>query len=240
MSDLSGAAGGRLASLRRTKLYDLIAATPMIAWFGFCATQSTPALMRQAALARMIIQTDLSVLPASLVLSLAAKVAVLLFQVLLVVLFAIRTVPRAHAQGFFARLAAVVGTFLAVGLPLLPPQPLSTPLYIICLLLTIGGFALMIWAAIRLGRSISILPEARRLVTSGPYALVRHPLYVGEAIAVTGIAMQYAWPWSFVILGVQCTFQFFRVMYEERVLQKAFPVYAAYAKETARLIPRVY
>ena len=240
MSDLSAAGGGRLAALRRTKLYDLIAAAPIIAWFGFCAVQSLPALMQQAALARMFIQTDLSVLPVSLVLSLVAKVAVLLFQVLLVVLFAIRTVPRAGAQGIFARLAAVAGTFLAVGLPLLPPQPLSAPLYIVCLLLMIGGFAFMIWAAVRLGRSISILPEARRLVTGGPYALVRHPLYVGEAIAVTGIALQYAWPWSFVILGVQCTFQFLRVIYEERVLQKAFPDYAAYAKRTARLIPYVY
>jgi protein-S-isoprenylcysteine O-methyltransferase Ste14 len=43
-----------------------------------------------------------------------------------------------------------------------------------------------------LGRSISILPQARQLVTSGPYAFVRHPLYLGEMTAMLGIAMQTA------------------------------------------------
>ena len=84
------------------------------------------------------------------------------------------------------------------------------------------------------------MPEARRLVTGGPYALVRHPLYAGEAVAVAGLAMQYAAPWSYVILGLQYAFQLWRIVNEERVLRAAFPDYAAYAARTARLIPGVY
>jgi protein-S-isoprenylcysteine O-methyltransferase Ste14 len=232
--------GGRWRAFRRTKFYDLIAALPVIAWFGFCVVQGVPPLIRQAALARLFVETDLSVVPLSLLLDVAAKATVLAFQALLVVLFVIRTVPRAAAQGFLPRLAALAGTFLGVSIPLLPPRELAVPPHIVSLLLMIGGFAFMIWAATWLGRSISLLPEARRLVTRGPYSVVRHPLYAGEAVAVAGMAMQYLAPWSLLLLVLQCAFQLMRLRYEERVLDKVFPDYAAYAARTARLIPGVY
>jgi protein-S-isoprenylcysteine O-methyltransferase Ste14 len=236
----SGSNGGCLRAFRRTKFYDFLTALPVIAWFGFCVKQGLPPLLQQAALAKLFLQTDPSVLPASLLLDVVAKAAAIAFQVLLVVLFLIRTVPSAFAKGFLPRFAALAGTFLGIGLPLLPPQELSAPFHIVSLLLMIGGFAFMIAAAIALGRSISLLPEARRLVTGGPFALVRHPLYAGEAVAVAGIAMQYIVPWSFLILGVQYAFQLWRIVNEERVLRGAFPDYAAYAARTSRLIPGVY
>jgi protein-S-isoprenylcysteine O-methyltransferase Ste14 len=234
------ASGGRWCAFRRTKFYDLVTALPVVAWFAFCVKQGLPPLLQQAALAKLFFQTDPSVIPASLVLDIAAKATVIVFQVLLVVLFVIRVVPRAYAHGFLPRLAAIAGTFLGLGIVLLPPQELSAPLHIVALLLMIGGFAFMVAAAIALGRSISLLPEARQLVTGGPYALVRHPLYAGEAVAVAGIAMQYLPPWSFLILGLQYAFQLWRLNNEERVLRAAFPDYAAYAARTARLIPGVY
>jgi protein-S-isoprenylcysteine O-methyltransferase Ste14 len=230
----------QLQAFRRTKFYDFLTALPVIAWFGFCVKQGLPPLMQQAALAKLFLQTDLSVLPPSLLLDVAARAIVIAFQALLVVLFVIRTVPRALAHGVFPRLAAIAGTFLGIGIPLLPPQELSTPVHIVALLLMIGGFVFMLAAAIALGRSISLLPEARRLVTGGPYSLVRHPLYAGEAVAVAGIAMQYLAPWSFLLLGLQYAFQLWRIFNEERVLRSAFPDYAAYAARTARLIPGVY
>jgi protein-S-isoprenylcysteine O-methyltransferase Ste14 len=229
-----------LRAFRRTKLYDLLTALPVIAWFAFCVKQGLPPLLQQAALAKIFIQTDPSVLPPALLLDIVAKATVIVFQALLVLLFVIRTVPRAFARGFFPRFAAIAGTFLGVGILLFPPQELSAPLHIVSLVLMIGGFAFMIWATIALGRSISLLPEARRLVTSGPYSWVRHPLYAGEAVAVAGIAMQYMAPWSFLILGLQYVFQLWRIVNEERVLRGAFPDYAAYAARTARLIPGVY
>jgi protein-S-isoprenylcysteine O-methyltransferase Ste14 len=230
----------RLQAFRRTKVYDFLTALPVIVWFGFCVMQGLPPLLQQAALAKLFLQTDASVLPPSLLLDVAAKAIVIVFQALLAVLFVIRTVPRTFAHGFFSRFAALAGTFLGIGIPLLPPQELSAPLHIVSLLLMIGGFAFMMSAAIALGRSISLLPEARQLVTSGPYALVRHPLYAGEAVAVAGLAMQYVAPWSYVILGLQYAFQLRRIVNEERVLRGAFPDYAAYAARTARLIPGVY
>jgi protein-S-isoprenylcysteine O-methyltransferase Ste14 len=240
MSDLPRTGGERWRAFRSSKLYDLIAALPVIAWFGFCVVQGLPPLLRQAALARLFVQTDVSYLPPSLVLDVAAKATVLAFQALLVVLFVIRTAPRAGALDFLPRFAAIAGTFLGIGIVLLPPRELSAPFQIVSLLLMIGGFAFMIWAAICLGRSISLLPQARRLVTSGPYFLVRHPLYAGEAVAVAGMAMQYVLPWSLLIVALQYAFQLLRLRYEERVLEQAFADYAAYAKRTARLIPGIY
>jgi protein-S-isoprenylcysteine O-methyltransferase Ste14 len=132
------------------------------------------------------------------------------------------------------------GTFLGVGFLFLPLQELSYALYLGSVLSIIGGTGLAIYAALLLGRSISILPEARRLVTSGPYALVRHPLYLGEIVAVAGVALQYLSAWALLLLALVCAFQLQRMKYEERVLFQVFPKYGDYMAQTSRLVPGVY
>jgi len=127
----------------------------------------------------------------------------------------------------------VAGTFL--GVVQLPPQELSSALYLVSLLLIIGGTGLAIYAALVLGRSISILPEARRLVTRGPYALLRHPLYLGEIVAIAGVALQYRSAWALLLLALVCAFQLQRMKYEERVLFQVFPKYGDYMARTARV-----
>ena len=69
----------RLKAIRRTKLYDLFVAAPLIAWFVFCATQTLPSVVRQTALIKLMVQTDPSVLPASLVLSSISHITTLVF-----------------------------------------------------------------------------------------------------------------------------------------------------------------
>jgi len=232
--------GERFETLRRTKLYDLFAAAPLIAWYGFAAVQMLPLVTQQIELVKLFFQTDPSVLPAELVLSAVAHVTTLAFLAILVVTFAVRHVPQRTAPGFYPRCAAAAGTFLSLGIVQLPPHELSFALYIGSLLLTIGGTGLAIYAALVLGRSISILPEARRLVTRGPYALVRHPLYLGEIVAIAGIALQYLSAWALLLWALVCAFQLQRMRYEERVLFQVFPKYGDYMARTARLMPGMY
>jgi protein-S-isoprenylcysteine O-methyltransferase Ste14 len=230
----------RLKAIRRTKLYDLCAAAPLIAWYGFCAAQILPLVTQQITLTKLFVQTDPSVLPVGLVLSTVSHIVMLVFFAVLVVMFTVRRVPQRTAPGFYPRCAAVAGTFLSVSFLLLPLQELSSALYLASLILIISGNAFAIFAGLVLGRSISILPEARRLVTWGPYALARHPLYLGEIVAMVGVTLQYMSPWALFLLGLTCAFQLQRMKNEEQVLFQVFPEYGDYMARTARLVPGVY
>ena len=231
---------GRLEAYRRTKLYDLLAAAPIIVFFAYSVAQMLPSLDQRLALLMMFVRTDPSVLPPSLVFRSVAELATLLFFALSIVLYAVRCVPQRSAAGFYPRFAAVAGTFSSLGFVLLPARELSSALYLVSLLLLIAGTALAIWALLVLGRSISLLPQARRLVTTGPYALVRHPLYLGEMVAVAGIALQHFSAWALLLLALGWALQLQRMKYEERVLSQSFPEYEGYMARTARLVPGVY
>ena len=231
---------GRLKALRRTKLYDLFAAAPLIAWYGFCAAQVLPSLGQRVALLNLYVRIDPSMVPSTLVFRAVSELITLVFFVLLGLMFTVRHIPQRAALGFYPRFAAVAGTFLSLGFLLLPPQELSYPLYLVSLLLVIAGTVFALCAVLVLGRSISILPEARRLVTRGPYALIRHPLYLGEMVAVAGVALQRLSAWALLLLGLVWAFQLQRMKYEELVLFQSFPEYGDYTARTARLVPGVY
>jgi protein-S-isoprenylcysteine O-methyltransferase Ste14 len=230
----------RLEGIRQTKLYDLFAALPFIAWLLFWAAQMLPSLIEQITLARFFFfQISPSSLPVSMVLNILSKVCTLVFLSTLVLMFVVRRVPIGRARGLYPRFAALAGTFSTLGMVWLPPRELSSTLYLISLLLIIGGTAFALSAVFVLGRSISLMPEVRRLITWGPYAVVRHPLYVGEMIATTGLAMQFLMPWALVLLGLNCILQFERVRNEERLLVQAFPRYRDYMTNTPRFLPGV-
>ncbi len=164
-----------IKAVRRTKLYDLFAAAPLIAWYVFCAGQMLPSVTHQIALVRLFIHTDPSVLPVGLVLSTVSHITTLAFFTVLIVMFTLRRVPQGAAPGFYPRCAALAGTFLSVGMLLLPLQELASALYLASLFLIISGTVFAICAALALGRSISILPEARRTRNLGTICLRSPP-----------------------------------------------------------------
>jgi protein-S-isoprenylcysteine O-methyltransferase Ste14 len=178
--------------------------------------------------------------PATLVFRTLSEVSTLVFFALSIVMYTVRRIPQRGALGFYPRFVAVVSTFLSLGFLLLPPQELSYWLYLVSLLLLLAGIVFAICALIFLGHSISLLPEARRLVTRGPYAIVRHPLYLGEMVAIAGIALQHLSIWALLLLVVVWALQFQHMKYEEQVLFQSFPDYADYMARTARLVPGVY
>jgi protein-S-isoprenylcysteine O-methyltransferase Ste14 len=230
----------RFEALRRTKTYDLCAAAPLIAWYLFGVAQMLSITAGEIALIRLVIQTDASVLPPSLVLSAISKICSLAFLAILVVMFTVRLPPKLYSRRFYPRFVALAGTWVGVGIVQLPPQQLSSLGSSASILLIITGTTFATCSVLALARSISIMPEARRLVTRGPYSLIRHPLYLGEMTATAGLAMQYLMPWALVVLGLHWFFQLERMRNEERLLVEAFPEYKGYMARTARLLPGIY
>jgi len=163
-----------------------------------------------------------------------------MFVALALIFLAIRRPPRAKAKGLIPRISAFAGAYLMVAVVWLPPQPIDVMLSFISLALILGGVCFSIVALSHLGRSFSLMPEARQLVTDGPYAVVRHPLYLGEAFSTLGLMLQYLSPLAVAIVALQLAFQLQRIKNEERVLGSLFPEYHAYRTRTARLVPGVY
>jgi protein-S-isoprenylcysteine O-methyltransferase Ste14 len=107
--------------------------------------------------------------------------------------------------------------------------------------LTYAGIAFAIWARIVLGRNWSsnvTLKEGHALVRSGPYALVRHPIYSGFLLAMFGTALVAAEAHAF--LGVAVAFVAWRLKFreEERFMTEQFGLeYEEYRRRTPALLP---
>jgi protein-S-isoprenylcysteine O-methyltransferase Ste14 len=175
-----------------------------------------------------------------LLLNIAARATSALFSALLAATTLTRLRPLRKAAGLEPRIAAVLGTFLVTALAVLPHQQLPPIALGFALVLVIAGmltsFVVLRW----LGRAFSIMAEARRLVTHGPYRFVRHPLYVCEELAVIGTFIQVLSPLAAVIFIMHAVFQVRRMLNEETVLRATFPEYEYYARRTPRLIPMVW
>jgi len=106
---------------------------------------------------------------------------------------------------------------------------------------TTAGLAYSVWGLAYLRRSFSIMPEARRLVTGGPYALSRHPVYLGEIETAVAINLATAgWLNALaVVYFIGC--ELLRIRWEERVLAGAFPLdYPPYARRVPRYFPNPF
>jgi protein-S-isoprenylcysteine O-methyltransferase Ste14 len=110
--------------------------------------------------------------------------------------------------------------------------------------LCILGVAVAIWARVHLGENWG-MPMAQipfpRMVMSGPYAYVRHPIYTGVLLGMIGTMiatspmMLVGWPLiAFVFFGISA-------IREERDMLRAFPEqYGEYMAHTKRLVPFVW
>lgn len=228
-----GTSDPRLLKAQNTKAYDTIVALPLILWFAYGALQLRPTLVHDFVLMQ---SGNAALLNWIRFFSLSAAMA---FNLLLIYLLVVRDKPVRRLSGILPRLCALIGTFLGVGMLQLPVAHLSLGAQIVsAVMVGVGSLAsvLVLW---RLGKSFSIMPEARTLVTSGPYAYARHPLYGVEMITIIGTAVQFVQPWSGIVGAAVLAMLVVRTMFEERVLSEAYPEYASYRAKTARFIPGV-
>ena len=168
-----------------------------------------------------------------------SQLAGLAFMMLIIFMTLVRLKPLRAAEGWEPRFSAFMGTFLTFLLPFLPQTQVSPALQTISIVLMVCGFSLSIWVLRWLGRSLSVTAQARRLIVQGPYAIVRHPLYLTEGIAVIGLILNHFSLEALLLGAIQWGFQLRRMTNEEKVLRSTFSEYANYAIKTPKLVPRL-
>jgi protein-S-isoprenylcysteine O-methyltransferase Ste14 len=111
-------------------------------------------------------------------------------------------------------------------------------------LLAVAGVGLVFRSRAELGPAWSFVPKADQgtgFVTTGPYRLVRHPIYLGFALLAMGQALAFgSWPALMIVLfGIVPTFAW-RARAEETLLRRTFGErYAVYQQRSKMLIPYV-
>lgn len=111
-------------------------------------------------------------------------------------------------------------------------------------LLFVSGVGFRLIAIRTLGRFYSHrvrLAGDQKVVTSGPYAFVRHPAYAGMLIAHLGVVLFFfSWPALAVFGVVFVPAVVARIVVEERALEQALEGYREFQRGRARLLPRVW
>jgi len=124
-----------------------------------------------------------------------------------------------------------------------------TPQTLLCgmtgVVLDLAGVLFAAWARFTLGRNWSGLvmgvKERHELVQTGPYAIVRHPIYAGLLLAAAGTALTLGTLSNYIGLAVIATALAIRVSLEEELMNKEFrEIHESYRRRTKKLIPFVW
>jgi protein-S-isoprenylcysteine O-methyltransferase Ste14 len=102
------------------------------------------------------------------------------------------------------------------------------------------GIVVIIVAVLSLWRSFGIVPANRGIRQTGLYRVVRHPLYAGEMLFLTGVVVAHPSLSNVVVWAADCALQLWRAKLQERFLSED-PVYRSYCQRTRyRLLPLLY
>jgi protein-S-isoprenylcysteine O-methyltransferase Ste14 len=164
-----------------------------------------------------------------------------------------RSSGRASRWGAGGRGERLYSLVLALGMILMVLAPVILPAGAIwvnppvvawaLLVIPAAGIAWCWWARVHLGRFWSsnvTRKEGHRVVDTGPYGLVRHPIYTGFVVMYVGIALLCTTLLALVAVPVMTLGLWLKARVEERFLIKELgPVYVAYKARTPMLVPRI-
>ena len=146
---------------------------------------------------------------------------------------------RTRPPGLIIIVLAVVllRVFRGDGLGITSPVLAATGTFLFA-----AGLAFAVWARLHLGRNWGMpmtTKDEPELVTSGPYRLVRHPIYSGVLLGLVGTALATNLYWL-IIAAVMGAYFLYSAKVEEGLMTAAFPsVYPSYRARTKMLIPFV-
>ena len=107
--------------------------------------------------------------------------------------------------------------------------------------LFLAAFVLLLWAVFAMRKSkLRILPQPAAkavLITSGPYRVIRHPMYTALMIGALALLIMYSTLWRVLTVVILIVTLLVKLTLEEKMLTEKFPQYQAYKKKTYRLIP---
>jgi protein-S-isoprenylcysteine O-methyltransferase Ste14 len=159
-------------------------------------------------------------------------------ELLIAASFLVRGRARSSAPSWTSRVVAYLNSFLVMVFILvagrlqpewLRPTP-NEALRFAGAILWLAAAVLCLWPLWYLRRSFSLEPEARDLVTSGPYRLARHPIYTVYLLINLGILLRHLTVPLTLVMAAWVVLLVVRVRYEEGVLTAAFPEYTEYRR----------
>ena len=151
--------------------------------------------------------------------------------------------PRNDYRGYF--FVVVVGFMLTFGVfgwfsP--PMYPVGIGLGRAMVGMTVAGLLFTWWARLHMGRlwhgGVSRTAD-HRVIRSGPFALVRHPIYTGLIVGVVAMAVLQARPLAFVGAALFAFGFILKARLEERFLAGELPDYGDYRKQVRMIVPFV-
>jgi protein-S-isoprenylcysteine O-methyltransferase Ste14 len=167
---------------------------------------------------------------------------------------ALNTKPVARALSLRVRLVQRIVLFLAYFLVFLPQFrvgflgkhvfPPYRPAGYAGFALTLAGLAFAWWARVYLGRNWSSIPmvrEAHELIRTGPYSIVRHPIYTGLLLALLGTAIALGEIRGFLGFILMLIELKIRSSVEEKFMTEEFPRdYPQYKQKVKALVPYLW
>ena len=115
--------------------------------------------------------------------------------------------------------AAQAFAWFSALLPMAFSPGMTKTLWLI--LAPVPGLLLALWAMLALDRSFSVAPARRVLVTRGPYAYLRHPMYFGEIISFVGVLIASFSLWNIAIFALFLVTVAWRMSVENKLLRGA-------------------
>lgn len=152
-------------------------------------------------------------------------------------LLLIRRQAVSKATQLRQRSAAIIGTFTIIPLGLLPLTWQPDWLLELTSVAFVMAYSWIVWSLMTLRRSFGIFPEARGLVTHGPYRLVRHPLYAAYFLTYTLVMIPRFSLLAVALTGVGIVAEVIRSRNEEGILRRTYPNYDNYARTVPAFVP---